>query len=60
MRKEKEKNNQHTYLGSRKTEDGHRSALIAPKGTLVVLTNNSTLGKDLASHSTDLNKDQNH
>ncbi|CAG8841238.1 17797_t:CDS:2, partial [Gigaspora margarita] len=59
-RKEKKKENQHTYLGSGKTEDGHRSALIAPKGVPVVSTNNSALGKNLASFSTDLNRDQNH
>src|SRR5260363_49172 len=39
---------------------GHRSALIAPKGATVVSTNNSTLGKGLAPHSTDLNRGQNH
>ncbi|CAG8844663.1 23670_t:CDS:2, partial [Gigaspora margarita] len=42
-RKGKEKENQHTYLGSGKTEDGHRNALIAPKRAPVVTTNNSAL-----------------
>ncbi|CAG8824979.1 8814_t:CDS:1, partial [Gigaspora margarita] len=36
------------------------SALIAFKDILGVLTNNSALGKDLAPHSTDLNRSQNH
>ncbi|CAG8755710.1 9976_t:CDS:2, partial [Gigaspora margarita] len=58
-RKEKEKENQHTYLKGGKTER-NRSALIAPKGVLVVSTNNSALGKGLASHSTDWNRGQNH
>ncbi|CAG8586981.1 7357_t:CDS:2, partial [Gigaspora margarita] len=44
-RKEKEKENQHTYLEREKTEGGHRSALIAPKGALVVLKDNSALDK---------------
>ncbi|CAG8781109.1 40775_t:CDS:2, partial [Gigaspora margarita] len=44
MRKRKKKENQHTHLGSGKTE-GHRSALITPKSVLVVSTNNSALGK---------------
>lgn len=39
---------------------GHRSALIAPKGVPVVSKNNSALGKDLASHSTDWNRGQNY
>ncbi|CAG8591950.1 45621_t:CDS:2 [Gigaspora margarita] len=58
-KKRKEKESQHTYLGSAKTE-GHRSALIVPKGVAVVSTNNSTLGKDLAPFSTNLNRGQNY
>ncbi|CAG8795501.1 40588_t:CDS:2 [Gigaspora margarita] len=61
MRKGKEKENQHTYLGSVKTEGGLGLVIAKSlKGMPVVSTNNSTLGKDLVPHSTNLNKDQNH
>ncbi|CAG8763184.1 45272_t:CDS:2, partial [Gigaspora margarita] len=58
--KEKAKENYYTKLGSKKPEGRHKSALIASKGAPVVLTNNSALGKDLASHSTNLNRCQNY